>query len=82
MNTKYLTLDNFGVLKLSIQSLTCQYDRVLLKFNVYTTTITPHYMCTVLILQLCFSLICSINSKIINYLCCLHLVVLNIEVLN
>ena len=48
MNTKYLTLDNFGVLKLSIQSLTCQYDRFLLKFNVYTTTITPHYMCSVL----------------------------------
>jgi len=28
MHTKYLTLDNFGVLQLSIQSLTCQYDRL------------------------------------------------------
>jgi len=82
MNTKYLTLDNFGVLQLSIQPLTCQYDSFLLKFNVYTTTITPHYTCSVLVLQLCFSLIYSKNSKIINYLCCLRLVVQYIEVFN
>jgi len=82
MNTKYLTLDNFDVLQLSIQSLTCQYDSFLLKFNVYTTNFTPHYTCSVLILQLCFSLIHSINCKTINYLSCLHLVVLYIEVFN
>jgi hypothetical protein len=76
MNTKYLTVDKFGVLQLKVQSLTWQYENFLLKFVVCTETITPYYMWSVLILKLYFSVISNINSKTINCWHCWHPVVL------